>query len=199
VHHPLFSGKKAVSFAVKTACAEISEGGGVRLNRSEYSGPMTPVGHRPAGNVINQRPGGTQTPGFFVGPVVKGNGMNPLMTSLLIGLAGFAGAVARWLVARLFGQFNIHFPLGTLVINITGSLFLGWFLTHAARHQFSDAARVAIGVGFVGAYTTFSTYMFESNALLDDGAIIKSCLNLFGSLALGLLAVRLGIWLGRLT
>jgi CrcB protein len=125
--------------------------------------------------------------------------MNPVMTSLLIGLAGFVGAVARWLVARLFGQFNIHFPLGTLVINITGSLFLGWFLTHAARHQFSDATRVAIGVGFVGAYTTFSTYMFESNALLDDGAIIKSCLNLFGSLVLGILAVRLGIWLGRYT
>ncbi|HEY1923222.1 MAG TPA: fluoride efflux transporter CrcB [Tepidisphaeraceae bacterium] len=125
--------------------------------------------------------------------------MNPLMTSVLIGLAGFVGAVSRWLVARFFGQFNIHFPLGTLVINISGSLFLGWFLTHAGRHQFSDATRVAIGVGFVGAYTTFSTYMFESNALLDDGAIIKSFLNLFGSLVLGIMAVRLGIWLGRLT
>jgi fluoride exporter len=125
--------------------------------------------------------------------------MNPVLLSLLIGLAGFVGAMARWLVGRLFGQFNIHFPLGTLVINITGSLFLGWFLTHAARHQFSDATRIAIAVGFIGTYTTFSTYIFESNALLDDGAIIKSCLNLFGSLALGIVAVRLGIWLGRLT
>jgi CrcB protein len=125
--------------------------------------------------------------------------MNPLMTALLIGLAGFVGAVSRWLVATFFGRFNINFPLGTLVINVSGSLFLGWFLAYATRHQFSDATRVAIGVGFVGAYTTFSTYMFESNALLDDGAIIKTCLNLFGSLALGLLAVRLGIWLGRST
>ena len=125
--------------------------------------------------------------------------MNPLMMALLIGMAGFVGAVTRWLVGTFFGRFNNYFPLGTLVINITGSLFLGWFLTHAHRHQFSDATRLAIGVGFVGAYTTFSTYMFESNALLDDGAIIKSCLNLFGSLALGIVAVRLGIWLGRYT
>jgi CrcB protein len=126
--------------------------------------------------------------------------MNPLMTSLLIGLAGFVGAVARWTIGRLFGQLNINFPLGTLVINITGSLFLGWFLTHAGRHQFSDATRAAIAIGFIGTYTTFSTFIYESNALLqDDGAIIKSCLNLFGSLALGIVAVRLGIWLGRFT
>ena len=125
--------------------------------------------------------------------------MNPVMMSLLIGVAGFVGAMARWLIGRLFGQLNIHFPLGTLVINVTGSLLLGWFLTHATRHQFSDATRAAIAVGFIGTYTTFSTYMYESNALLDDGAIIKSCLNLFGSLALGIIAVRLGIWLGRYT
>jgi CrcB protein len=94
---------------------------------------------------------------------------------------------------------NIHFPLGTLVINVTGSLLLGWFFAHATKHQLSDATRVIIGTGFVGAYTTFSTYMYESNSLLTEGAGIKACLNLFGSMFLGIAAVRLGILLARYT
>jgi CrcB protein len=121
-----------------------------------------------------------------------------LIRYLAIGLAGFAGAVARVLVATLFGRwFNIRFPLGTLFINVTGSLFLGWFLTHIAARNVSDTARLAIGAGFVGAYTTFSTFMFETSMLSDEGAGIEAVVNLVGSLLLGLLAVRLGIMLGR--
>ena len=125
--------------------------------------------------------------------------MKVLLQSLAIGAAGFFGSIARFAVARCFGQwFNIRFPLGTLVINITGSLFLGWFLTFTAeRFPISDTLRLAIGVGFVGTYTTFSTYMYESTALIDDGAWVKAAINLFGSLVLGLLAVRLGMILGR--
>jgi CrcB protein len=122
----------------------------------------------------------------------------PLL-ALLIGVAGFVGSLTRWLVGRFFGQLNIHFPLGTLVINITGSLLLGWFVAHATKHQFNDATRAIIGTGFVGAYTTFSTYMYESNSLLSDGANIKAYLNLFGSIVLGIAAVRLGILLARYT
>jgi len=122
-----------------------------------------------------------------------------LVRVLAIGLAGSAGAIARYLVAIFFGWLtNIRFPLGTLVINISGSLFLGWFLAHIAVRPVSDTTRLAIGVGFVGAYTTFSTYMFESNKLIDDGAGIEAMVNLFGSLILGIAAVRLGMWLARL-
>jgi CrcB protein len=56
--------------------------------------------------------------------------------------------------------------------------------------------RLAVAVGFVGAYTTFSTFAYESNALLEDGAGIKALANMLGSVVLGLVAVRLGIWLG---
>jgi CrcB protein len=59
-------------------------------------------------------------------------------------------------------------------------------------------ARLSIGVGFVGAYTTFSTYMYESNQLLEQGAGIKAMVNLIGSLVLGMLAVRLGILIAKL-
>lgn len=120
-----------------------------------------------------------------------------LMRYLWVGVAGFVGSVARLGVAQLFGRLNIRFPLGTLVINITGSLFLGWFLTYATPRNVSDTVRIAIGVGFVGAYTTFSTFMYESNTLADQGAQIAALVNLIGSLVLGIIAVRLGIAIAR--
>ena len=116
-----------------------------------------------------------------------------LLRCLAIGFAGFAGALARWFVTISFS--SIRFPLGTLIINISGSFFLGWFSTYATRHSVSPNLRLAIGVGFVGAYTTFSTYMFDCVKLAQDGAFKESSLNLFGSLILGLAAVYLGIML----
>jgi fluoride exporter len=116
---------------------------------------------------------------------------------MAIALAGSAGAVLRYVLAVLIGRWNIRFPLATFVINISGSLFLGWFLTYVGRHNISDTTRLAIGVGFVGAYTTFSTYMYESNRLIDEGAGLVATANLVGSLVVGILAVRLGIMLAR--
>ena len=126
--------------------------------------------------------------------------MKLLVQYLAVGAGGFIGAVLRVFVATAFaGFFTKAFPLGTLFINISGSFFLGWFLTFiTARYPMSDTARLAIGAGFVGAYTTFSTYMFESNALIEEGAAIRGFLNLFGSLALGLFAVRFGIFIARM-
>ncbi|HEX2974178.1 MAG TPA: fluoride efflux transporter CrcB [Tepidisphaeraceae bacterium] len=111
-----------------------------------------------------------------------------------VGTAGFLGAISRLWVGQFCGKhFPTTFPVGTLVINITGSFFLGWFLTIATRHTLPPTLRMAISIGFVGAYTTFSTFMDESHSLLRDGSGIKAMLNLFGSLLLGLMAVRLGI------
>jgi CrcB protein len=129
---------------------------------------------------------------------LQGAGMKTLLLRYLaIGAAGFLGAITRVAVATLFGRLNIRFPLGTLVINITGSLFLGWFLTYIGTRNVSDTTRLAIGAGFVGAYTTFSTFMFESSRLADEGANIEALVNLLGSLVLGIIAVRLGIMLAR--
>lgn len=117
---------------------------------------------------------------------------------MAVGAGGFFGAVARLLVGFACGRlFPVAFPVGTFVINISGSLFLGWFVTViGGRIIVSDTTRLAIATGFVGAYTTFSTFMFESNVLLEDGAGIKAGANLIGSLIVGLLAVRVGIYLG---
>ena len=128
--------------------------------------------------------------------------MKTLVQLLAVGGAGFVGALARWGVGLWFGRWMMAFPLGTLVINITGSFFLGWFVTFIDRHggdgDHGMLLKLAIGTGFVGAYTTFSTYMYESNALMEKGAFYLAGVNIIGSIVLGLAAVYLGVRLGSL-
>jgi CrcB protein len=118
------------------------------------------------------------------------------MQCLAVGFAGFFGAIARLLIGLAFGSWIPQFPVGTLVINLSGSFILGWFYGYAAsRVGLSDIWKFAIGTGFVGAYTTFSTFMYESDALMRQGAWLKASTNLIGSIVLGLLAVRLGAYM----
>ncbi len=96
------------------------------------------------------------------------------------------------------------FPWGTLFINLSGSLFLGWFATvlterlpNLGGRIHPDDLRLTVAVGFTGAYTTFSTYELESQKLLADGKGLLAMTYLFGSVILGLLAVGLGVFLAR--
>jgi CrcB protein len=122
--------------------------------------------------------------------------MATLMPYLLVGLGGFIGANARFVVARLVGAlFETRFPLGTLIINVSGSFLLGVLGTLVAQKVMpnSESMRLALGVGFLGAYTTFSTFEFETHALLEDGSWLIATTNMVASLFVGLLAVRAGI------
>ena len=117
---------------------------------------------------------------------------------LSIGVFGFFGAMARYGIARLFGRFSALFPFGTFFINISGCFFLGWFLTWAQpRMNIPDPIRLGIAVGFVGAYTTFSTYMFESDRMLNEGQAMRGMLYILGSVMIGIIAVRMGVILGQ--
>jgi len=111
-----------------------------------------------------------------------------------VALAGALGAMTRLFVARLF-PWQV-FPVGTLLINVTGSLFLGWFMTLFSG-RISPVMQLAIATGFVGAYTTFSTYMYETDKMLRGGDSIRALAYLLGSLILGLIAVRAGVILGQ--
>ena len=119
-----------------------------------------------------------------------------VMPYLLVGVGGFIGANARFVVARVVGaMFETKFPLGTFVINVSGSFLLGVLGTIVVQKVMpgSESMRLALGVGFLGAYTTFSTFSFETNALFDDGSWLTATTNMFASLFVGLLAVRAGI------
>jgi CrcB protein len=88
-----------------------------------------------------------------------------------------------------------RFPLGTLLINVSGSFLLGLLgtvLTQKAVPN-ADPLRLALGVGFLGAFTTFSTFEYETHALFDGGVWMTALTNIFLSLFAGLVAVRLGI------
>ena len=122
------------------------------------------------------------------------------MQYLLIGLGGFLGANARFLVsswaARLLGT---NFPYGTLIANISGSFLLG--IAIAILHDralLESPQRYFLLAGFLGAYTTFSTFTYESMQLFQQGAVLFGLLNVLGSVAIGLLAVFCGVLLGRL-
>jgi CrcB protein len=105
----------------------------------------------------------------------------------------------RYGVATVCGRlFVTKFPVGTFLINMSASLFLGWFLTFIEhRVSVSDTTRLAVAVGFVGTYSTFSTFAYESNALLGEGLGIKALVYMVGSVVGGLVAVRLGVALAH--
>jgi CrcB protein len=122
------------------------------------------------------------------------------MAYLLIGLGGFLGANARYLVAGwITERLGPAFPYGTLVINVSGSFFLGFFLIFIAeRLVVHPNWRLFFAIGFLGAYTTFSTFSFENFALLQERSYLLALVNMLGSVVLGLMAVLAGIIVARL-
>lgn len=115
-----------------------------------------------------------------------------LIASLLI--AGAIGAPTRYLVDDFVKRRHPGaFPWGTLVINISGSLILGVVTGLALYHGLGPIPKTAIGVGFCGAYTTFSTFSYETVRLVETGALGPALANALGSVIAGLAAAALGV------
>ena len=123
---------------------------------------------------------------------------NPLTDSLLIALGAAGGANARyWLTSLFVDRFGPTFPWGTLVINLSGSLLIGVVLAVIlARGETDPTLRLLLVTGFLGAYTTFSTYTYDTVRLLETGRLGAALANALGSLGLGLAAAAVGLWLG---
>jgi CrcB protein len=118
---------------------------------------------------------------------------------LLIGIGGFLGANARYLVAGwITARLGASFPYGTLVINISGSFILGFFLIFISERLVHANWRLFFAIGFLGAYTTFSTFSFENFALIQERSYVLALVNMLGSVFLGLVAVVAGIIVARL-
>jgi len=126
--------------------------------------------------------------------------MSRVLPYLLVGAGGFAGAIARLVVARSLGELaGSRFPLGIFVINVSGSFLLGMLVTMMAGRVFAnpEAAGLALGVGFLGAFTTFSTFELDTHALLASGLWLTAAINVAASVVVGLAAVRAGIVVAR--
>ena len=115
------------------------------------------------------------------------------MVTLLVAVAAGLGAVVRYLVDRAVQQrVDGHFPFGTLVVNVSGSFVLGLVVGLTAHHGLGTSTGAVLGAGLTGGYTTLSTWAWETLALTERAAGGAAALNVFGSLALGLLAAAAG-------
>lgn len=115
---------------------------------------------------------------------------------LLVLLGGGAGSLARYAVGTaVMARTGSRFPFGTVIINITGSFVIGLLMAlFTQRYQNQQNLRLLLVVGFLGGYTTFSSFEWETLTLMQNGSFLMGLLNVTGSVVLGYLAV----WLGSL-
>jgi fluoride exporter len=123
-----------------------------------------------------------------------------LIYSFYIALGAVLGALSRYYLGIWFvNRFGHSFPYGTLLINLSGCFVIGFFLTlvSAKFPALLPELKLMVTVGFLGSYTTFSSYAFEAQSLFEQKSWLQASLYLFGSPLLGLAAVQLGGLLGR--
>src|SRR5262249_6544931 len=141
---------------------------------------------------------------FFYRPL-EDQTMRLFVQIMLVVVGSTVGGMARWGVrVGVAAAQGTALAWGAMLINISGWLFLGWFMTLVGDRLLPEAGwlrtedlRLMIAVGFTGAYTTFSTFEYESHGLLRDGDGLAGMTYIFASVFLGLVAVRLGIFLPR--
>jgi CrcB protein len=112
-----------------------------------------------------------------------------------IAVGGAFGSIARyWVGSTVASRLGTKFPYGTFVINLTACAMIGFSLTFLAKRTgLNPAWRFLVPIGFIGAYSTFSTYEWETLSTLRSGAFLEASLYAFGSLILGLVATWLGV------
>lgn len=121
------------------------------------------------------------------------------MKYIIVGIGGALGSILRfWVGSYIGGRFGSRFPFGTFVINVTGSFLIGMILTILAeKTQWSANWRYLIPIGFIGGYTTFSTFEYETFRLFQDGQMMGAALNIGLSVAVGFVGVWAGAVAGR--
>lgn len=118
---------------------------------------------------------------------------------LIIGLGGFLGAVSRYMVALWIGQrWGRTFPLGTFVVNISGSFLISFLMSlFTEKFMVSPQVRLFMVVGFIGAYTTFSTFEYETGNLVKDGEWSIALANVILSVIAGFAALKFGEFIAK--
>ena len=119
---------------------------------------------------------------------------------LMIAVGGALGSVARyWVGSTISGRMGARFPYGTMVINMTACVVLGFTLTYfGKRADLNPAWRFLVPIGFIGAYSTFSTYEWETLSTMRSGAFLLAVIYAVGSFVVGLAATWCGTALADL-
>lgn len=119
--------------------------------------------------------------------------------SLAIALGAVPGALSRYYLTILFARWlGVSFPYGTFFINLTGALVMGFFVTFTLERTLTSAdLRLLVAVGFLGSYTTFSTYALDTAVFLRNGTYGFGLLYWAGSAALGVISLEIGSWLAK--
>ena len=122
-----------------------------------------------------------------------------MMTYIVVFVGGGIGAVVRFVLATWIGQrWGRSFPLGTFVINVSGSFLIGFLMTLMAELFVENPQwRLFLVVGGLGGYTTFSTFQYETGQLVFDGEIWYAALNIILSVTAGFIALKLGDVVGK--
>lgn len=119
------------------------------------------------------------------------------MIVVWVALAGGLGAVARFVLDGLVRtRVSASFPVGTVLVNVTGSFVLGVVTGLVLAHAAPDALRLLLGTGFCGGYTTFSTASFETVRLVEQQRLGLALLNAAGTMVGTVCVAALGLWLG---
>ncbi len=120
------------------------------------------------------------------------------MNYLLVGVGGFVGANARYVVGLwLASVLGAAFPYGTMAVNLTGSLVAGILLGLGDTRGIADESRLLLVTGFLGGYTTFSAFTVETMRLAEQTGIATAAVNVLASVGVGLVAALIGIYVGR--
>lgn len=126
--------------------------------------------------------------------------MQKIIPFVLVGVGGFFGAIARYGVAIFFSKnTSLYFPFATFVVNIVGCFLIGLlsYIAVYVKILEPEYIRYFFSIGFVGAFTTFSTFELEISNLINDKAFLLAIIYILSSLLLGFIAVKLGILLGK--
>ena len=115
-------------------------------------------------------------------------------------LGGGAGTIARYIFSGCVYQWlGPRFPFGTLAVNLLGCFLIGFFaVLIEEKFMFSPEVRLLITVGFLGGFTTFSTFIFETASLIRDGQTLTAFVNILASVCIGFLVFRFGVLLGEI-
>jgi CrcB protein len=121
-----------------------------------------------------------------------------VLNVLAVAFGGALGALGRyWVSGAIYKHLGAGFPYGTLAVNVVGSLAMGVVFVLVQERAIPDAWRLALGVGLLGAFTTFSTFSVDTLALVQQGLLLRAAINIVASVTLCLVAAVAGMAVAR--